>query len=127
MSQQDAPSVFTWTTPEGAAHEVELSYDVDQWNGREIRAAEALGGGRIGALGWYGTQALCIAISVARVVPGATVQSVDAELTLGRVRAIIDQIKAREAAAVVAAEPADDEAVLSPTKPAGEDDAPPVE
>ncbi len=117
-------STFTWTTADGTAHEVDAMYDVDEWTGREMRAAERINGGNLD-IGAYGTSSLVFAISIARAVAGYTVERADAELTFGRVRAIIRQLREREAAATAAAvegaeEAADEEAVLSPTSAGSE-------
>lgn len=125
-------STFTWASSEGREFEVEAILDIDQWTGREMRAIERIGGGQIGGVGFYGTLSYGIAVSVARVVPGYTIDTVDAELTFGRVRAIHRQMVERDeaAAAAAAAEQEQDDAaagegvVLSPTKPGEQDDTP---
>lgn len=117
---------FTWRTSQGATFEVEPPYEVNSWTGREMRAAERLLGGTLDGAGFYSTTSLVLAIGVARAVPGYTVESADAELTLGRVREILDQINQRETAEraaaaeeALAAAPVEGE-VLSPTSAGSE-------
>jgi hypothetical protein len=119
----EAPVTFSWTAADGSVHEVEHVSDVDSWTGREIRAVERMSGGTLAAQGFYTTAALLVSTSVARVVPGATIEGVDAELTLGRVRAIHRQINERALARLDAEVPpadGEDVAALSPTSADGE-------
>lgn len=116
-------SQFTWKTGEGTEFEVEAIFDVDSWTGREMRTVERVNGGEL-PQGQLALRSLVFALSIARVVPGYTIESADAELTFGRVRAIIREMRERDQAADAATAAADEAggdvpsegAVLSPTK-----------
>lgn len=126
-------TTFTWKTSHGTEFEVEPEYDVDSWSGREMRAVERLNGGSMGT-GWFAMRGAIFAVSIARAVPGYTIESADAELTAGRIKAVWQQILDREraereaaAAAEIPADPAQEDIVMSPTKPGEPDDAQPRE
>lgn len=114
---------FTFTTSAGKAFDVEPDFEVDNWTGRELRAIERLNGGTLGS-GTYSTTCSVFAVAIARQVPGYTVESADAELTLGKVRAALAELRAKERAALEAeapaGEPAEGDVVLSPTRPGDE-------
>ena len=122
-------STFTWKTSDGREVQVEPVLDVDEWTGREMRAAERLCGGTVEGSGFYTTLSLAAAIGIARTVPGHTVETADTELTFGRVRGILTEMREQEqaaASAAVAALPSEDgDVVLSPTRPDEPDDTPP--
>lgn len=126
MSEHDEQVItFTWTAEDGTSHEVEPVYDIDSWTGREIRAVERITGGTLGGTGHYGTASLIMAVSIARAVPGVSLQRLADDLTLGQLRAINRQLDERRAAlapveAEAVAEVDDD--LLSPTS-AGSDEA----
>jgi hypothetical protein len=119
---------FTWKTSEGTEFEVYADFDVDNWTGREMRAVEHICGSFDGT-GMLATTSMVLAVSIARTVPGYTIQSADQELTLGRVSAILKQLQERRKGEIddndAGTETAEDGAeVLSPTKPdAAEGDA----
>lgn len=117
-------TTFTWKSSEGREFDVEPVYDLDAWTGREMRTIERLHGGTF-QTGWFAMRSAVFAVAIARAVPGYTIQSADAELTYGRVRAIWDEITtkeaaereaAAEAAAAEAAEAPAEDVVMSPTK-----------
>lgn len=125
-------TTFMWTSSDGKVFDVEPDYDIDNWSGREVRSVERLGGGSMPS-GQFSTMGVIFAVAIARTVPGYTIDSADAELTFGRIRAIYDEIKAKEVAererlAAEALPAGDDQAeedvVLSPTRPGEPGDTP---
>jgi hypothetical protein len=125
MSEHDSdqPVTFTWATPDGKSYEVEAAYDVDTWTGREMRAVDRMCDGAWSKMGASAKAGIIYALSVARVVPGATIEVVDDQMTVGRIREINRQINERDAARRKA-EPdtadVEDMAALSPTSAGSE-------
>lgn len=117
MTEQEStePTVtFTWTTPEGETYRVEPCSSVDEWRGSELRAAARITGGSDigrGLLGGF----VVYAISAARVVPGLTVEQAEAQLTVGKVRAIMAELDAQYAAQADDADVAEEVEHLTPT------------
>lgn len=128
-------TTFSWKTSTGAIVEVEPISDVDEWSGREMRVAEKLCGGILDGAGHYTIASLMFAIAIARTVPGYTVESADSELSLGRVRGILDELRQHDQAAAATAavaalpdgdpEPEVGDVPLSPTRLGEPDDTPP--
>lgn len=119
MTEHDEPDTFTWTAPDGTAYEVPVANDVDSWTGREMRSIERLAGGPWSDLGPVGKRGLIYTLSVARVVPGATIETIDGQMTVGRILSITEQIKARDEARIDAQAAAEAEAAAA--VPAGDD------
>lgn len=121
-SSTEAPVTFTWRTPDGKSYEVEAAYDVDSWTGREMRAVDRMCDGAWSKMGASASAGIIYALSVARVVPGATIEVVDDQMTVGRIRGINRQIDERDAVRRKADADTDVEAVaeLSPTSAGSE-------
>lgn len=111
---------FTWRTPDGQSYEVTPIRDIDEWTGREMRALDRIAGGTTSGISDLAFSGLMFALSLARVVPGLSIEAADAELTVGRVREINRQLRDRRTAAAATEEEPAEEAgtVLSPTQPA---------